>query len=162
MSKRYKTPLLSTLSLLLALHIATPSLASGNGAFVRIDRAAVPFDIEAAPFETHKYGGSLYGYLHQQTQNGAKYALLKFSDGTRSPNSVKATLLCKDNNGNVLAAVPMDNWMGASEKTMVHRYYYQVNCSGNVEIAWQKHTNYINVGKVKEEGLKAIIGSLGL
>lgn len=143
--------------LLLSLIVANISSAYASDIFVKSEIPSSVGNMEEKPFQTHKYRGSLYGYLHHYKGEEGTFALLKFSDGTKGANTVRATLVCKDSSGTPIGALPIENWMGASHQTMVHRYYYKVNCPGLWGIAWNDHTNYFDPAPFNEAALKLLV-----
>lgn len=143
--------------LILILFIINATNAFASEVFVRSDIPSSVGDMEKQPYQTHKYRGSLYGYLHYYNDKEGSFALLKFSDGTKGANTVRATLVCKDSTGEIVGALPIENWMGPSHRVMVHRYYYKVNCPGNWGVAWNNHTNYFDPASLDAEKIKEII-----
>ncbi|WP_144394249.1 hypothetical protein [Pleionea sediminis] len=97
------------------------------------------FNLETPPFieQRLKNGTKIWGYLHEHKVNGNRYLRLKFSDGSGGDHTVAATLACTED-GKITGYKHVIDHMGPSLKTMVHRYTFKTDCTGDVGVHWHK------------------------
>ena len=112
----------------------------------------------------HRYGDHKFGYFHlHQSLDGKKWTMIEFSDGSRNDNQFYASLICKDYSGNVIDVLSFNRKLGASIKTMEHKYSFRVTCPGPWTVGWgavKTNVNYTGMAEaLAKVALSTWVGS---
>lgn len=141
------------IALSFALLFFSGAARSNESIFIKLSDAPSGLSVYKK-LNSHRFGDHKFGYAEvmSKARSNVDYVHVLFSDGSRNDNTFSATIVCFDESGIQLEALPIKEHMGASIKTMEHNLYFITNCyaPNSIGIKWGQATTNVDYGAIRD------------